>query len=88
LRNALSRAGCIDANTRAINAWTQVLDDSVRAAVAPVGIDVHRKMLADAVADVAVDGDFQFERQKVGTTQRRRVEQFIGMPERHEKIHP
>jgi transposase len=32
------------------------------------GIDVHKKMLAVAVADVEVDGDFQFERQKVGTT--------------------
>ena len=32
------------------------------------GIDVHRKRLAVAVADVEVDGDFQFERQKVGTT--------------------
>jgi transposase len=32
------------------------------------GIDVHKKMLAIAVADVEVDGDFQFERQKVGTT--------------------
>jgi hypothetical protein len=33
------------------------------------GIDVHKKMLAVVVADVEVDGDFQFERQKVGTTQ-------------------
>ena len=32
------------------------------------GIDVHKKMLAIAVADVEVDGDFHFERQKVGTT--------------------
>jgi hypothetical protein len=32
------------------------------------GIDVHKKMLAVVVADVAVDGDFQFERQKVGTS--------------------
>ena len=32
------------------------------------GIDVHKKMLAVVVADVEVDGDFQFERQKVGTT--------------------
>jgi transposase len=32
------------------------------------GIDVHKKMLAVAVADVEVDGDFQFDRQKVGTT--------------------
>ena len=32
------------------------------------GIDVHKKMLALAVADVEVDGDFHFERQKVGTT--------------------
>ena len=32
------------------------------------GIDVHKKMLAVAVADVAVEGDFQFERLKVGTS--------------------
>ena len=32
------------------------------------GIDVHKKMLAVAVADVEVEGDFHFERQKVGTT--------------------
>ena len=32
------------------------------------GIDVHKKMLAVVVADVEVDGDFGFERQKVGTT--------------------
>ena len=38
--------------------------DAVRIA----GIDVHKKMLAVAVADVAVDGDFHFERQKTGTT--------------------
>jgi hypothetical protein len=32
------------------------------------GIDVHKKMLAVVVADVEVDGDFTFERQKTGTT--------------------
>jgi transposase len=32
------------------------------------GIDVHKKMLAVVVADVEVDGDFHFVRQKVGTT--------------------
>jgi hypothetical protein len=32
------------------------------------GIDVHKKMLAVVVADVEVDGDFRFERQKIGTT--------------------
>jgi hypothetical protein len=32
------------------------------------GIDVHKKMLAVVVADVEVDGDFHFERHKVGTT--------------------
>jgi transposase len=32
------------------------------------GIDVHKKMLAVVVADAEVDGDFHFERQKVGTT--------------------
>ena len=32
------------------------------------GIDVHKKMLAVAVADVAIEGDFHFERLKVGTS--------------------
>lgn len=32
------------------------------------GIDVHKKMLAIAVADVAVDGEYHFERWKVGTS--------------------
>jgi transposase len=32
------------------------------------GIDVHKKMLAVVVADVEIDGDFHFTRQKVGTT--------------------
>jgi transposase len=32
------------------------------------GIDVHKKMLAVAVADVEVAGDFHFERLKVGTS--------------------
>ena len=32
------------------------------------GNSVHKKMLAMVVADVEVDGDFHFERQKVGTS--------------------
>jgi transposase len=32
------------------------------------GIDVHKRMLAVVVTDVAVEGDFHFERQTVGTT--------------------
>ncbi len=32
------------------------------------GIDVHKKMLAVVVADVEIDSDYHFERQKVGTT--------------------
>src|SRR3989442_1038950 len=32
------------------------------------GIDVHKKMLAIVVADVEVEGDFHFERLKVGTS--------------------
>ena len=31
------------------------------------GIDVHKRMLAVVVADVAVDGEYQFERRTVGT---------------------
>jgi hypothetical protein len=30
------------------------------------GIDVHKKMLAVAVADVAVDGDLHFDRRRSG----------------------
>ena len=32
------------------------------------GIDVHKKMLAVVVANIATEGDLQFERQKVGTS--------------------
>jgi hypothetical protein len=32
------------------------------------GIDVHKKMLAVVVADVAVKDDYHFERLKVGTS--------------------
>ena len=32
------------------------------------GIDVHEKMLAVVVADVEVEGDFQFDRQKIATS--------------------
>src|SRR5438552_13278570 len=32
------------------------------------GIDVHKKMLAVVVADVAVDGEYQFERRRVATS--------------------
>ena len=32
------------------------------------GIDVHKKMLAVVVADVAVEGEFQFLRRTVGTS--------------------
>ena len=31
------------------------------------GIDVHKKMLAVVVADAEVEGDYYFERLKVGT---------------------
>ena len=32
------------------------------------GIDVHKTMLAVVVADVEIDGDLDFDREKVGTT--------------------
>jgi transposase len=32
------------------------------------GIDVHKKMLAVVVANVAVEGEYQFERRRVGTS--------------------
>jgi hypothetical protein len=31
------------------------------------GIDVHKRMLAVVIADVAVEGEYRFERRKVGT---------------------
>jgi hypothetical protein len=31
-------------------------------------IDVHKKMLAVVVADVEIDGEYHFERLKVGTS--------------------
>ncbi len=34
------------------------------------GIDVHKRMLAVVVADVSVDGPYQFERRRVGTSPR------------------
>ncbi len=30
------------------------------------GIDVHKKMLAVVIADAAVQGEYQFERRRVG----------------------
>ena len=32
------------------------------------GIDVHKKMLAVVVADIEIEGDYRFERHKVGTS--------------------
>ena len=32
------------------------------------GIDVHKRMLAVVIADVSVEGEYQFERRKVGTS--------------------
>jgi hypothetical protein len=32
------------------------------------GIDVHKRMLAVAVADVAVEGEYQFDRRMVSTS--------------------
>jgi hypothetical protein len=34
----------------------------------PPGIDVHKRMLAVAVADVATEGEYAFERYQIGTT--------------------
>lgn len=31
------------------------------------GIDVHKRMLAVVIADVSVEGEYQFERRKLGT---------------------
>jgi hypothetical protein len=32
------------------------------------GIDVHKRMLAVVIADVAVEGEYEFKRRKVGTS--------------------
>jgi len=32
------------------------------------GIDVHKRILAVVIADIAVEGEFQFERRMVGTS--------------------
>ena len=32
------------------------------------GIDVHKKMVAVAIADIEVDGPWQFERRQMGTS--------------------
>jgi len=32
------------------------------------GIDVHKRMLAVVIADIVVEGEYQFERRKVGTS--------------------
>jgi len=32
------------------------------------GIDVHKRILAVVITDIAGDGEFQFERRKVGTS--------------------
>ena len=32
------------------------------------GVDVHKKMLAVVIADVAVEGEYQFVRRRVGTS--------------------
>ena len=43
------------------------------------GIDVHKKMLAVVVSDVEVEGEFQFERRRVGTSpdQLRRLAEWL-----------
>jgi hypothetical protein len=35
------------------------------------GIDVHKKMLAVVVADMEVEGDYQFERRRFGSVAQR-----------------
>ena len=44
------------------------------------GIDVHKAMLAVVVADVEVDGDWQFERRQFGTvpSQLRLLTEWLG----------
>jgi hypothetical protein len=42
------------------------------------GIDVHKKMLAVAVADVEVEGAYHFERLQVGTSPSNCARLLIG----------
>jgi len=58
------------------------------------GIDVHKKMLAVVVADVELEGEYQFERQKVGTSLRllsagmlHPASGAVNSPGRHHGIH-
>src|SRR5215472_10000545 len=43
------------------------------------GIDVHKRVLAVVIADVAVEGEFEFQRRKVGTSpsELRRLAQWL-----------
>ena len=52
------------------------------------GIDVHKKMLAVVVADVEVDGEYRFERRKVGTspTQLRSLADWLAEREVEEVV--
>ena len=51
------------------------------------GIDVHKKMLAVVVADVGIDGEYHFERLKVGARPAalRRVGRLAGRAVRSRK---
>jgi transposase len=52
------------------------------------GVDVHKKMLAVVLADVEVDGEYQFEQRKVGTSpaQLRSLAEWLGEREVEEIV--
>jgi len=43
--------------------------ETIETAYKVAGIDVHKSMLAVVIADVALEGEFQFERRKFGATE-------------------
>ena len=64
-RGRANAKGCLIFSRCALLVWPgqNTMENSYKAA----GIDVHKKMLAVVVTDVAEIGEFRFERRKFGT---------------------
>src|SRR5262245_9596465 len=52
------------------------------------GIDVHKRMLAVVIADVAIEGEYEFERRRIGTSpsQLRALAEWLVMQEVEEVV--
>jgi transposase len=52
------------------------------------GIDVHKRMLAVTVADVVVEGEYQFQRRQVGTnpSEIRRLSEWLVSEQAEEVV--